>query len=42
LELHVPIHVFSLSFLSPCPFCNNTGERDHYTWSLILWIYGME
>jgi hypothetical protein len=22
-------------FKSPCPFCNNTGERDQYTWSFI-------
>jgi hypothetical protein len=39
-------HIFFFLFLSfferTCPFCNNTGERDHYTWSFILWIDGME
>jgi hypothetical protein len=34
--------LFLSFFERTCPFCNNTGERDHYTWSFILWIHGME
>jgi hypothetical protein len=29
-------YIFFLDSL--CLFCNNTGERDHYMWSFILWM----